>query len=511
MRRRLIACFLVLLVLPPIWSEENTDMVVLLDNSVSVLPIYDDLENHLLGGILESHLASGDRFHLISFADVPEIEISREIRRQEEVEDILAYVQILQPMGQYTDLLLALMFLDTYVDDLSLITKKNILILTDGVHDPPPDSPFYGLSGEQVEQRIADFAGDLRAKGWDFHVLSFEGDAERQEKVSFLDSLTDNLGVVPVPYSGKEGDGLSHAALGIPRVTFPESLGEVGRQADLPLVVQNFNGEPRNITITGVLSAGANILRKPADLVLDKEEQGTVTLRLLLPEDMEPGEHSVDLTLITPKDVQLAPQKGTVKLVLIEGKGSGILWGRILLIILAAAAGIVILFFVVRFFSRGFDGGVHTAKPDFPAGGIPAGKGAPPALPAGPGTLPLEMMVTGQRRYAGAVNVIDVKEKGPVSIGGRGSSGFMIIIAPFPPEIAKIEYRNGGYDLSVIQEDHFPEHRGIIRNCIGKNIPLVSQNGKEIYIQFREWVSPLERINRILHLTDQPGLPDFDY
>lgn len=545
--KKLSVLFLLVLTLAvPGFTAEKTDMVVLLDNSVSVLPIYDDLEHNLIRGILETHLSEGDRFHLISFADTPEVEISREIRSREQVDDILKYVTILQPMGQYTDLLLAMMFLDTYVQDLSIMSRKKILILTDGVHDPPPDSPFYGLSESQVEERMADFSRELRKKGWDFHILSLDGNiAREQSKPSYLDSLTEHLGVSPAEYTGDEGSTLSHVALGIPQIVFPETLGEVDRHPVLPLQIRNFAAETRLITITGVLSKGRNLLRREESITLDKSEEATLKLKLELPEDIEPGELSLDLTLVTRDDDMASPLKGTVGMVLAEG-GFNRRTGRIVLILAAVLAGTVVVFVVVRFFSSGFSGSHGTAAvPSGSASGqgagytperhkgwtgggaaAPSGRGSRPSAepgsfkpgrstsgrqPAIKGSRPLELLVGGQRRFPGGFNIIDVAEGSPVSLGGRGSGGFTIFIAPFPDRIATIEKKKDGYSLQIIDEASFPDRRGTIRDCSNRDITLVDRHGREVIIRFQEWISPLERINRILHLTDNPGLPDFDY
>ena len=536
MKKCIVALILLLFCFHGAFAAENTEMVVLLDNSVSVLPIYDDLEQHLIGGILESHLTTGDRFHLITFADTPEIEVSKEIRGQKDLDDTLAYVRILQPMGQYTDLLLALMFLDTYVEDLSLVTRKKILILTDGIHDPPPDSPFYGLTEEMVRQRIEEFSRELRKKGWDFHILSLNGNTGRTGKPSYIDTMTQQLGIEPALYSGEEGTTLSHVALGIPGVVFPESLGEVDHEFDLPLEIRNFSGSTVLITITGVVCEGTNILRRENSITLEKDEQGTLVLKIRLPEDMEPGENELDLSLITPDDVTISPERGTVGIHLVS-EGGKTHRGRVFLIILIAAAAAGLVFLIVRFFSSVFTGS-HAAgqavsggaaapgaggKPGYAerAGGKTGGKPGVTKRPAGPyspssyrvkpGDRPLEMRVQGQNRFAGARNILNVEDGETRKVGGRQSSGFTIFIAPFPVEIATLERKGNVYSLHITDGSFFPGASGTIYNCVNRDIVLQAENGQEIIIRFYPWISPLEKINRILHLTDSPGLPDFDY
>ncbi|MBN2050083.1 MAG: VWA domain-containing protein [Spirochaetales bacterium] len=545
--------FILLLLFLFSWTSfaADTDMVVLLDTSVSVLPIYEDLQQHLLRGILESQMHSRDHFHLISFADFPEIEISREIREDKQIEEILAYAGILQPMGQYTDLLLALMFLQTYVEDLSLVTEKNILILTDGVHDPPPDSPFYGLSAEMVESRIAEFSRELRKKGWEFHVLALNGQRARQDLPSHLDTLTKELGVQPAQYTGQEGETLSHTALGVPRVTFPEELGEVKYSFQLPLQVKNFSGEEMDLSIQGVLFEGVNILRREVQVSLGVDEEIDLSLKLRLPETLEPGSHRLALTLLVPDGMNIAPLQGTVNITLLSAGRNSRNW-RIVLILTGVLVVLGGIFLVARRLGAGFSGG-PTAKPvsygrtsfaedsleseetkasealqaaeRYPGGTkkapVPAGKKATyPVRPASrtlsaprskSGERPLELLVTGQSRLNGLRNILTVPEDSGRSLGGRGSGDFMIFIAPFPKDIARIVKKGGSYSLEILEPRYFPGESGTLYDCLNKNISLIAENGEEISLYFREWISPLERVNRILHLTDEPGLPNFDY
>ena len=120
---------------------ENIDLVVVVDTSSSMFPYFDDLMNYLVHDLLASRLHRGDTFHLLSFDSSPEVEIALEINSAEAADRAFGRILLLHPLGRYTDLIGALQFLDKYVKELPETNPKQIILITDGVHDPPPGSP----------------------------------------------------------------------------------------------------------------------------------------------------------------------------------------------------------------------------------------------------------------------------------------------------------------------------------------------------------------------------------
>ena len=222
---------------------EKLEMIVLMDTSISTLPIYDFLEGYLVRGILEGHLKPGDSFHLLSFSNTPDIEISREIREEKDKENIIKYIDILQPMGKYTDLIMALKYLYTFTMDLPLNNKKSILILTDGIHDPPPGSPYFFDDKQLINSELEKISQLIRRQGWDVHLLEIPGKyrEETSVKTSYLSMLSENLGIPFNKYDEEKKDNISNIALGVPSIEFPEHLGEVGYRFKAPFKIVNFN------------------------------------------------------------------------------------------------------------------------------------------------------------------------------------------------------------------------------------------------------------------------------
>ena len=83
------------------------------------------------------------------------------------------------------------------------------------------------------------------------------------------------------------------------------------------------------------------------------------------------------------------------------------------------------------------------------------------------------------------------------SIGGRFSS-FLVFLVPMPSGIAEIRNVDGRYVFTPLRAELFPGVSGPIEDCLGREIPFVNAKGRELTLHFREWISPLEEINRIL-------------
>jgi Mg-chelatase subunit ChlD len=182
-------------------AAENIDLVVMVDTSESMFPYFDDLMNYLVQDLLTAKLHRGDTFHLLSFSSVPEVEISLEVNSEEAAQRAIGRILLLHALGRYTDLVSALQFLHKYTKELPETNPKQIILITDGVNDPPPDSPNRG-SPEKVRAAVLEAAQAMKKEGWTFNILKVPPvPAPGEEGVkSYLPDLSEALGVPIVPY-----------------------------------------------------------------------------------------------------------------------------------------------------------------------------------------------------------------------------------------------------------------------------------------------------------------------
>lgn len=317
--------FLILLVVAPFAFTEPIDLVVLMDTSESMMPYFDNTVQYLLKDIMKEHMRYGDSFHLISFADEPEFELAKTIKDEKDIEEIVARILLLAPLGKYTDLISALKYLYDYTEDLSRASKKTILILTDGIHDPPPGSP-YAVAATQAAEVTRQIAQDIKREGWDVNLLEYPEDGKiqaeagaagesAQNEKNLLPSLADDLKVPIVPYTagnGEEAENLAHSALGAPEILFPQHLGRVRSSFTVPFKVKNYRETPVLVRLNQVMMEGQNVLNKPASVKVAKNSTETLEAQIVLPKGMELGEKSLPVELIFDDSVRVFPTNGVL-------------------------------------------------------------------------------------------------------------------------------------------------------------------------------------------------------
>jgi len=116
----------------------------------------------------------------------------------------------------------------------------------------------------------------------------------------------------------------------------------------------------------------------------------------------------------------------------------------------------------------------------------------------------IEMRVSLQNQHVGFRNVHRIPKGGGRSVGG-GFSSYLIFLVRVPSSIAQIRNQDGKYVFTPLRADMFPGLSGPIEDCLGVEIPFVGPHGREMSLHFREWVSPLEEINRIMRSVQHEG------
>ena len=108
----------------------------------------------------------------------------------------------------------------------------------------------------------------------------------------------------------------------------------------------------------------------------------------------------------------------------------------------------------------------------------------------------IEMRVDQQNHRIGFRNVHRIGVGAARSVGGRLSS-FLIFLVPMPSRIAQIRNVDGRYVFTPTRAELFP---GVtdVEDCLDKEIPFVNSTGRQMTLHFREWISPLDEINRIM-------------
>ncbi|HAK47625.1 MAG TPA: hypothetical protein DCO79_17110 [Spirochaeta sp.] len=561
MKKSILLILLILVLSASVFGVDRVDMIVLLDNSVSVLPFYDNIQNSLIKRIISEHLKPGDTFSLITFADYPEVEISREIKNDKDINEILAYSAILQPMGNHTDLILALRFLYKYTLDLPLSNRKKIVILTDGIHDPPSDSPYYNSDPNVVKAEIEKAAGDIHREGWDVSIVELEDapgtdgvlstadsdeEADDPAVIDVIDTVAETLGSKPNAFKN-DGTDMAGIALGIPLVGIPEHLGETRGELTVPLSIRNRGNEVMLFSLSAVNAEGSDILKEKVSIKLEPDSEGVLNVKLNIAADSEPGEYSKDIGLKLVGGLNTEPRTLKINYTFIEKGGFDraidmLLDWRVIAVLIAVIVAVIIIILVKRASSG--DGEFINPLPYKDEEEEKTGtareteKETSTAVPAGQETSkkrepeeyliaamssetedeiphkkhrPVQMLVYGQNTKLGITNVKWLGLNRKRSIGSSSYSIFKIFFIKVPSVIADIECTGDDFIFTPVRNEYFPDVEEPIHYCLNKKIKIVNTDNKMFYIEFRQWVSELEKLNRLMAMTKHSGKPDMEF
>ena len=122
-----------------------------------------------------------------------------------------------------------------------------------------------------------------------------------------------------------------------------------------------------------------------------------------------------------------------------------------------------------------------------------------------PGSIDLELRVEGQNPYIGRRNVHTLHAGSAASVGG-GRSEFLVFLVPIPGHAAEIRYDGERCSFVPLRTELFPEIPGAMDDCLGKDIVMVSKSGYRLVLRFTKYEAPANRINRLLHCIETPGL-----
>jgi len=122
-----------------------------------------------------------------------------------------------------------------------------------------------------------------------------------------------------------------------------------------------------------------------------------------------------------------------------------------------------------------------------------------------PGAVRLILLVRDQNPNIGKRNIRAMHAGGWASVGG-GKSAFLIFLLPVPRNLAQLHYDGNDATLVPQKPEFFPDYDSPIESCIGKDIRVVTARGKELSIRFERYVAPLDKINKLLHCLETPGM-----
>ncbi len=190
--------------LPPLAAEAerartgHIDAFVVLDESGTMKPIFARVTAYLADTIVRDYLTPGDYVCVVGFSGVPHVRVSQRLSSVAEKENLVELVRDLNVVVHgYTDMGRALEETLRQLERLADPSHEQVvLILTDGLNQPPRDSPYFAPvrpdSGVGIappsgfNERFLAQVGRLAAKGWRVHVVGFGVDTDARKLAEAL-------------------------------------------------------------------------------------------------------------------------------------------------------------------------------------------------------------------------------------------------------------------------------------------------------------------------------------
>ncbi|HAW85096.1 MAG: hypothetical protein A2087_05590 [Spirochaetes bacterium GWD1_61_31] len=366
----LVAILGFLLAAPAIHSQETIDLVILLDSSQRMFTYYNEVVEFVITGVASKYLRFGDTFHLISFAETTQIEIMQTVRTDQDVSAAVARLYLLYPFGKNSDMIAALRNTYQYVSDLPLSNRKLIIMITDGIHAPPPSSSFYEFSAEQVQQEITRLATEYRGQDWLFEIvtvpfkpaaagsvppnLGSEGEAAPGSG-SYVNDLATALNTDISTFEPGRGEETVNAVIVLPQLSFPADLGRRRYSFKLPVSIENKSDSVIHLEITNLIADNTtDILAERRIISLPPHDLTTTELLVEFPKAWPHGRTTLVLEPKFADNIRVVPAISTVELELYTNPVlsffDNTLWLLLLLVILALTLALV--FIVVYFIHR---------------------------------------------------------------------------------------------------------------------------------------------------------------
>ena len=170
MFKRVSLCLFLFVLFTPIFAQNNVktnaEIVILMDTSGTILPYYEDINNRVLSEINDKFVRKGDTVHVLSFNADARYEMSQKINSEKDMSRVVSRFLLLYQLGKSSDFLTGLQYARQYGSNLPETKEKILIIISDGIFNPPESSPYKNYTDDQIKNEIGLLAGSIRKKGW---------------------------------------------------------------------------------------------------------------------------------------------------------------------------------------------------------------------------------------------------------------------------------------------------------------------------------------------------------
>jgi Mg-chelatase subunit ChlD len=438
----------------------NIDVIIALDKSLSMEKKVGAVEQYVNSVIIDGKLIPNDQLVVIAFYGKADVLISQTVKDEADKTALKKTILKVQGNGSYTDIGNAVDKVKEIADKMDSDEQsasqdgtkrlKYILLLTDGIQEPPPSSKYY-RKDVFTDHEFLTNAATIQQAGWKVMTLGLGSDTLARELAKQLQGSFAEISANPT------ADELSNAAStlfgtasiegkvtvdpigagGDSRVRFV--LKSSGLQGDTQIVVSDLTAQVGARTVTGLLAS-------PVTVTVKQNQTAAVDIPVRFLPALPAGAVDATLEFAFSSQDRFAPSSVGVTLVV-----RGWFLNNLLLVIGLALVLIGIAFaafLLIRRLTRG-----RPVRFSVSVDGETIGKGTL-SLPAGRALYLNEL--------SGNFSLPDKRT-------GRS--------------IARFSSRKGALVLEILKQDRFPKVKELPPDARGKTFPLRSEDGQNLLLK----------------------------
>ena len=323
--------------------SSKADVVILLDNSGTMLPYYDEVNSKVLTEICDNFVRLGDTFHLLSFNEKPVTEISQPVKTEADIYKIISRFNLLYPLGPYTDFPSALLYAQQYIASLDVYNQKVLVIISDGLFNPAQNSSFYNKSSEEINNTINSTISKMKSEGTHIYYIKAPF-PENLNLKSLVDESVTNVAkntednnksettatdenvyyeygstlenlpevstspLIPDENTTYNSDSFIGPILSMPELSTKKDLGNKKLSFTLPITIKNTSDEKIKLELKQILINETNVLKDSIFVNISAKKSKNINAKIQMPKDTQLGEQQIFAECVFADNVRTRPQ-----------------------------------------------------------------------------------------------------------------------------------------------------------------------------------------------------------
>ena len=345
--------------------SSKADVVILLDNSGTMLPYYDEVNSKVLTEICDNFVRLGDTFHLLSFNEKPVTEISQPVKTEADIYKIISRFNLLYPLGPYTDFPSALLYAQQYIASLDVYNQKVLVIISDGLFNPAQNSTFYNKSPEEINDAINTTISKMKSEGTHIYYIkapfpeninlkslvdesdtNIANQTEKKDKreennITKENSKTEEVTkednetretennenvyyeygstleklpevsttpLIPDENTTYNSDSFIGPLLSMPELSIKKDLGNKKLSFTLPITIKNTSDQKIKLELKQVLINETNVLKDSVFVNISAKKSKKVNAKIQMPKDTQLGQQQIFAECVFADNVRTRPQ-----------------------------------------------------------------------------------------------------------------------------------------------------------------------------------------------------------